>query len=167
MSLKTDIIKTLKENRPNLSESSIRTYLTTLINIPSKLNTDIKNIKLKWYDDNVDNILKYYKDTEPRFRKTKLSALFVLTKNPKYQVLMKKDIIFDQQLNHYYRGVYNSVPYTEYFYLHGSLEPHIIQHEAITPVVNKKQLFLNKIDELKDKYNFQDNDYIEIVNFLK
>jgi hypothetical protein len=92
MSLKTDIIKTLKENRPNLSESSIRTYLTTLINIPSKLNADIKNIKLKWYDDNVDNILKYYKDTEPRIRKTKLSALFVLTKNPKYQTLMKEDI---------------------------------------------------------------------------
>jgi len=93
MSLKSDIIKTIKENRPNLSESSIMTYTTVLINIPSKLNADIKNIKLKWYD-NVDNILKYYKDTEPRIRKTKLSALFALTKNQKYQELMKKDIIF-------------------------------------------------------------------------
>ncbi len=93
MSLRSEIIKTIKDNRPNISDSSIRTYTSVLLNIPAKLKADIKNIKVDWYNDKVDDIIKYYKDTKPSLRKSKLASLYILTNNPKYQKLMKEDIL--------------------------------------------------------------------------
>ena len=86
----TDQIKELiVENKPNISKSSITTYLSILKNLHIKVfgdNIDVSNFK------KADKILKFLEDIEPAKRKTVLSALVVITDNKKYRDQMLKDI---------------------------------------------------------------------------
>jgi len=79
----------IKENRPKLGESSAKTYVSILFNLHKKLAPE-GNDSLTWFDD-VDHIIDKLKDIAPKVRKTTLSALFILTRNDKYQVLMMDD----------------------------------------------------------------------------
>jgi len=84
-------IKTiLKSNRPNLAESSIKTYSSNLKNIYYKV-FGIKEIILNDFNKN-NEIMKYLENIEPQKRKTILASLFILTNNPKYHDEMMKDI---------------------------------------------------------------------------
>ena len=86
----TDQIKELiVENKPNISKSSITTYLSILKNLHIKVfgdNIDVSNFK------KADKILKFLEGVEPAKRKTVLSALVVITDNKKYRDQMLKDI---------------------------------------------------------------------------
>ena len=86
----TDQIKELiMENKPNISKSSITTYLSILKNLHIKVfgdNIDVSNFK------KADKILKFLEELEPSKRKTVLSALVVITDNKKYRDQMLKDI---------------------------------------------------------------------------
>ena len=83
------ILDKIKENRPKLGESSAKTYVSILFNLHKKLAPE-GNDNLTWFDD-VEHIIDKLKDIAPKVRKTTLSALFILTKNDKYQVLMMDD----------------------------------------------------------------------------
>ena len=84
--LKALIVK----NKPNISESSVKTYLSILknlyINIFKDDKMDLDNF------DKTDKILHSLKDLEPNKRKTILAALVVITDNKKYREQMLKDI---------------------------------------------------------------------------
>lgn len=83
--------KILRENRPELSDSSIKTYSSILFN----LYTSVFGITPLTMDNfnNVSEIQNYLDaEKEPNVSKTILSALFVLTKNPKYQAQMLDNI---------------------------------------------------------------------------
>jgi len=86
----TDQIKELiVENKPNISKSSITTYLSILKNLHIKVfgdNIDASNFK------KADKILKFLEEVDPAKRKTVLSALVVITDNKKYRDQMLKDI---------------------------------------------------------------------------
>lgn len=86
----TEQIKELiVENKPNISKSSITTYLSILKNLHIKVfgdNIDVSNFK------KADKVLSFLKDVEPSKRKTVLSALVVITDNKKYRDQMLKDI---------------------------------------------------------------------------
>lgn len=84
---KDEIIKA----RPQLSESSIRTYTSILKNLYLKLYPDDKEVDIKKLDDD-KVVLNYFKDIEGSKRKTYLSALFIISKNDKYHSLMVDDI---------------------------------------------------------------------------
>ena len=76
-------------NKPNISKSSITTYLSILKNLHIKVfgdNIDVSNFK------KADKILKFLEELEPAKRKTVLSALVVITDNKKYRDQMLKDI---------------------------------------------------------------------------
>jgi integrase len=77
-------------NKPNISKSSISTYLSILknlyINVFKDDKFDVSNF------DNADKILHSLKDLEPNKRKTILAALVVITDNKKYRDQMMKDI---------------------------------------------------------------------------
>lgn len=76
-------------NKPNISKSSITTYLSILKNLHIKVfgdNIDVDNFK------KADKVLTFLKDVEPSKRKTVLSALVVITDNKKYRDQMLKDI---------------------------------------------------------------------------
>jgi hypothetical protein len=81
----------LKENRPNLSASSVNTYTIILASIYKKVfGSDDFNISK--FNEEADKIIEHLKDTTPSTRKTKLACLFVLSGNNKYHTMMIKDI---------------------------------------------------------------------------
>ena len=91
--LKTEILK----KRPNLTASSVKTYVSILFNIDKKLNPE--NTDISFFDDH-DKILKLLADKPPQSRKTSLSSLFVLTDNPEYSKVMLDDC---KTTNDYYK----------------------------------------------------------------
>jgi hypothetical protein len=88
----------IKENKPNISESSVKTYNSILTNLYQHVYGD-DDYNMKGFN-NTESILKYLKDYEPSRRKTILAALVVLTDNKKYRDLMLSDIESAQIKNH-------------------------------------------------------------------
>lgn len=87
----TDLKEVIKKARPTLSESSITTYNSILKNLHQKV-FDSKDIDLDNFEKS-SKILKHLEDVEPNKRKTILSALVVICKDPKpYRTLMLTDI---------------------------------------------------------------------------
>ena len=89
----------LKENRPNLSDNSIKTYISLLNNIYKKVNiNDTFNIDffLKYYKD----ILKYLNNENLNSRKTILAAIVSLLGNNKALRLnfIKKAILIQNKI---------------------------------------------------------------------
>lgn len=82
-----DIAKEIKEKRPHLHEKSVKTYASVLKSIMNELDlTSIKDF------NKPKKILDYLGEMPPNKRKTRLSALFVLTENNKYKIKMLDDI---------------------------------------------------------------------------
>jgi hypothetical protein len=87
----TDLKEVIKKARPTLSDSSITTYNSILKNLYLKVFGD-KQMDLEDFEKS-DKILKHLEDTESNKRKTILSALVVICKDPKpYRTLMLTDI---------------------------------------------------------------------------
>lgn len=92
------ILNILKENKPNISNSSLKTYNSTLTNFFYEHHPKKTDINIKWFD-NQDEIIDLLKNVENR--KRILAALIGLTKhNDKYKELMYKDIdLYDIEQN--------------------------------------------------------------------
>ena len=105
-SFKNLIHDTIKENRPKLSESSIKTYISTLFNLHKHLNlkssttTSTTPTTLAFFNDEKP-ILNYLVDKPPQSRKSILSALYILTNNPKYreQMIVDCKVVNDEYKN--------------------------------------------------------------------
>lgn len=97
----------LKENRPNLSDSSLRTYNSILSNLYKKVYPDTELDLAKF--QNQKKFLNFMKDIDGSKRKTYLSALVVLCPNcelyseqmnkdgQEYKILQKQQIKTDKQ----------------------------------------------------------------------
>lgn len=94
------IIKTtIKNNKPDISDSSIKTYSSILKNIYLKIFND-SDIDISKFDE-TDKILDYLKTMSPNRRKTVLSSLVVITDNKAYRDLMLKDINqYNEDISH-------------------------------------------------------------------
>ena len=84
------ISEKIKEKRPSLSESSLRTYVSILVNLHNK-HLKGSSYSIDYFSDNLEAILDYLKDIAPTTRKSILSALYVLTNNQKYRDRMIED----------------------------------------------------------------------------
>lgn len=80
----------IKQNKPNISESSVKTYNSILTNLYQHVYGD-DEYSTEGFND-TKSIMKYLQDYEPKRRKTILAALVVLTDNKKYRDLMLSDI---------------------------------------------------------------------------
>jgi len=81
----------LIEKRPNLSEGSLKTYLSLLKKIYN-LTYDDEDYKPEKFDK-VDKIMKQVVELPLTTRKTVLASLYVLTERPEYKNSMTKDIM--------------------------------------------------------------------------
>ena len=83
------IVEILKKNRPKLSDSSLKTYISILKSTYKKIFPTDDEINIKKYEDTD----KFFKFLEPlgNKKKTYLSALYILTQNKKYHEVMIKD----------------------------------------------------------------------------
>jgi hypothetical protein len=88
MTFREKIEDEIKQKRPNLNPSSLKTYISILFNLHKKLADNDESIE--WFDDD-KKILEHLEDKTPQTRKTVLAALFVLTGNSEYQRLMLID----------------------------------------------------------------------------
>ena len=88
---KQQIETQLKHNRPNLSPSSVNTYTIILASIYRKCFPS-EDFDISLFNKEADKVLEHLKETNYSTRKTKLSCLYVLTGNNKYQHQMVKDI---------------------------------------------------------------------------
>ena len=91
MTIKEDIKNELLANRPNLSENSIKTYVSILSNLYKKVFPGDEH-KLSNFNKQ-DEIIEYLNDVDGSKRKTILASLVVLCKdhNDKYTELMNQD----------------------------------------------------------------------------
>ena len=100
--LKSLLQEKIKQNRPKLSTSSMRTYISILSNLYKKMKGEGN---IEWFERENNEILKYLDDKNDQTSKTILSALFVLTNMKEYQTvmntIMKKvnDDYKDQKMN--------------------------------------------------------------------
>lgn len=86
-----DLAEVLKEKRPNLSDSSIKTYKSILSSIYRKCYPSDKEIDLAKFDD-VNSVMSHLKEIPYSKRKTTLAALVVITGNKEYNKQMMSDI---------------------------------------------------------------------------
>lgn len=83
---KTKIAESLKKKRPKLSDSSLKTYVSLLSNLCSKLNIDIEDIK-----DKSKEVLEYVEKLgSVQSKKTILSACYILSDQEHYKTNMLK-----------------------------------------------------------------------------
>ena len=96
--LKEIIIDKLKKNRPNITDSSIKTYVSNLVSINKKLNG---KHEMSFYDD-YEPILKFIEkeDMSLQTKKTLLSALYIMTNIKEYR---EKMIAYCNEVNNKYK----------------------------------------------------------------
>jgi hypothetical protein len=97
-----DLAKIIEEKRPNLTKSSVTTYVSILKNLFKKNVDKDTEMNMEWFQ-NEDKILDILKDKPSKNRKTTLSALVVLVgkeKSEKYLKQMLEDkAIYDKSLD--------------------------------------------------------------------
>ena len=77
----------IKEKRPKLSEKSVKTYVSVLKKIMEDLSFELDDLKSR-----ANDVMEYLKDMPPNKRKTRLSALVVVTGEEIYSKKMGEDI---------------------------------------------------------------------------
>lgn len=87
-----ELVKILKEKRPNISNSSLKTYESILRNLYEKVYPDGMLYRWDKFDKEPEKVLKFLIDLPSNKRKTVLSALVVITDNKAYRELMLDDI---------------------------------------------------------------------------
>lgn len=89
-----DLDKLIRKNKPNISNSSIKTYKSILKNLYYRHHDTGSKMNLKWFEEE-DTILDILRDIEPRIRKTTIAALLTIStdnKFEKYRKLLTSDI---------------------------------------------------------------------------
>lgn len=87
-----DILKLLKEKRPNITKSSLKTYESILRNLYNKMGFDTDKYDMDKFNTESSKVIKFLNDLPPNKRKTILSALVVITDNKDYRQRMLDDI---------------------------------------------------------------------------
>lgn len=96
--LKSELENKIKENRPKLTPSSLKTYTSILSSLFKALNGDGG---MEWFSENFSEILKYLDTKNNQSKKTTLSALFVLTGKEEYREIMVKTM---KEVNDVYKS---------------------------------------------------------------
>lgn len=82
-----DIAKLIEDKRPHLNPKSIKTYSSIIRSIMNAMGyDDVKQL------NKTKEVMEYLKDLPPNKRKTRLSALLVITENDNYKKQMLEDI---------------------------------------------------------------------------
>ena len=169
----------LLEKRPNLSESSIRSYVSTLKNLPQKVTLKYgSGLDISFYDDddNLTNVIKYLKNEPSNKSKTVLSALYVITGNDLIRNNMI-DGIRDVQQTYSTQEKSKSenenwIEWTDILKLHSELQDEanvIFKQQSITALEKAKlnEYVLLSCFVLNEPRRSQDYSLLKIRNFDK
>ena len=125
----------LKEQRPGLSESSLKTYTSVLFNLYKHMQQE--GTDADWYYNDYKNILEFLLETTKKSsRKTILSALYVLTNRPEYHELMIADA---KDINQEYKNQKKSDKQEKNWISVGKIkEKYQELHETVQRIFKKK-----------------------------
>jgi integrase len=110
-----DLAEEIRKSRPHLSDNSVKTYKSVLSNLFKRCYPDDDNMTIAKFNDS-EKVLESLADIVYNKRKSILSALVVLTGNPKYSELMMSDLkeYNDNLLKQEKTGKFdNMIPYDE------------------------------------------------------
>jgi hypothetical protein len=141
-----EIIKYIKEKRPNITQSSLKTYESIIRNLYDKMGWKNDPYDLKLFDKESNKVLEYLKNKEPKKRKTILSALVVITDNKDYRELMLDDIKTYNK-NHSKQEIEDKENWTE----HNEVEKitNTLRHNT-NLLYKKNKLTLNDLQEIQN-----------------
>ena len=91
MSIKQAIQETIEKNRPKLSASSLKTYVSTLSSLYRKLSGPVDGYDSEFFQKHKEHIIESISGKPAGSRKSVLSSLFVLTNDEEYRKLMLED----------------------------------------------------------------------------
>jgi hypothetical protein len=143
--LKEEIATKIKDNRPKLSASSLKTYVSILSNIYKQMKGDGD---IDFFSDNVKEILEYMDTKNNQTKKTSLSALFVLTKKEEYREVMTSVM---NAVNATYKQQKKTPKQTEIW----------MSQEEVKAVYDKQHE--NALKMLTKKAKFDDGKFIEYL----
>ena len=90
MDLKSKLKQLLLNNRPNLSQNTVKTYISVLSTLYNRVTNNSENVDINVFND-TEAMLKYISIfNKNQSKKTILSSLFVLTGNLVFQEKMKE-----------------------------------------------------------------------------
>lgn len=145
------IRETLKQNRPDLSLGSLRTYNSIISNLAKQLNTKFDSPKDVC--KNHKQILDHLKDVNPKLRKTRLSALVVFCDKENKEVADKfRDLMLDdgkkaddemkeQKMNDKQKEAF--IPYEDVMGLYNKLE------KEVAPLLKMDKLDKNQFHRVQ------------------
>lgn len=137
--LKDKLLAEFKEKRPNLSQSSLKTYVSILTSLCKKMDGE----NCVSFFKNHKKIIEHIEQMEkPQSKKTALSALFVLTGIPEYQEEMNKNI---KVVNDFYKEQKND---PERLKKLKSFEEIVAIHDQIKAKYKKNPTMNNRMDLL-------------------
>lgn len=86
------LTKAIKDNKPKISDSTLKTYTSTLKAFYYRHHKSDETLKISWFEDQ-DKIIDLLKDANVNSRKTMFSAIISMIKdNEKYKKAMMEDI---------------------------------------------------------------------------
>ena len=94
---KQELIKQIKEKRPNLGANSIKTYISSLTSINKKMDGELT---IEWYDKHSKEIILFLDNSNSKTSKTILSAIFILSGNKE---IHDKMISLSNEVNDQYK----------------------------------------------------------------
>ena len=81
----------IKDQKPNISESTINSYYSVITNIHKRVFDD-KEFNISDFEE-AEKVLKHLADMKPSIRKTKISAIVAICANSLYKDQIEKDCI--------------------------------------------------------------------------
>lgn len=94
-----ELKKVIMDNRPKITESSIKTYVSMITNLYKQIHGKEKDFDYSYFLKNADEVIEHLKNKEAKNRKTILSSLVVICGDDnkkvcqKYRELMMADAI--------------------------------------------------------------------------
>lgn len=94
-----ELKKVIMNNRPNITESSVKTYVSMITNLYKQIHGKESEFDYNYFLKNADEVIEHLKNKEAKNRKTILSALVVICGNDNkkpyqtYRDMMMKDAL--------------------------------------------------------------------------
>lgn len=153
MSEREEFVNLYKKNRPNLSDSSIKTYISMLKNLYINLENTLNFPTTKYYIDNYEKVLQFLENNyNESQRKTILSALTVLTLGHPCSDEYQKQMLVDfRNVNKKYKEQLKSDTQNNNWITQAEIKDIYTKLEKeVKPYFKKKDLNDNEIQRLMD-----------------
>jgi hypothetical protein len=149
-----ELKKVIINNRPKITESSVKTYVSMISNLYKKIHGKEKDFDYNYFLKNPDEVIEHLKNKPSKNRKTILSSLVVICGDDnkkacqKYRELMMEDAIKTNKENEKQKKTEkqadNWISYDEVKEVYNNLK------KEVSPLLSKKDLSDDELQRLQN-----------------